>query len=421
MPIVLKPGQKKRGYEIVRELNRGAFAFAYEAKRPSGERVFFKQYKSPTVMVPWYAGFVEHQKELKRRITDDPAAKDKCYRFLEFFEDRDFFQVFEFIDGGKNLSECIANRSYFEWAQMVIFAKVMMLGIKALHQIKVIHTDLKPDNIILIPDDDIKGYRLRIVDLDWSIFSDQRAPWHGIQGYIGTPGYLSPEHLQGKIPSPASDIFTCGIMLGEVLTGKHPYGATVDDPDAYKEAVLGGRHQAVHILDSIDRADKEYVEAIITRCLAVEPAKRPTAQEVCDALSGKSRPASVPAVRPVPPATPTPAKSSLKPPVPHVRAKLIEIVFDGRPITTVSVDGDIGKLTFKSIHADSQFLSNPQFKLKKGSGDWIIEHCSTATNDTIVDGHKLAGSTEVKDGMRVAVGNSAKGIEKFPLVLKLKP
>jgi hypothetical protein len=62
MPAIYKPGKKIKAFEIVKELNRGAFANAYEAVSPYDGRVFFKQYKSPTKLVEWSPGFVEHQK-----------------------------------------------------------------------------------------------------------------------------------------------------------------------------------------------------------------------------------------------------------------------------------------------------------------------------------------------------------------------
>lgn len=405
MPIILKPGDKRRGYEIVRELNRGAFAIAYEAVSPAGKRVFFKQYKSPTRLVDWYSGFVSHQKELKRRIGEDAAARDKCYRFLEFFEERDFFQVFEYIEGGKTLADCVISLEDFSWSQIVVFAKVMLLGIKSLHGIGIIHTDLKPDNVILIPDEDIKGYRLRIVDLDWAIFSDKQAPWHGRQGYIGTPGYRSPEHLGGITPTSASDMFTCGIMLSQILTGQHPFAEHFADEDAYRVAVLAGRYQPAVLLDTIDKADKAHVEAMINACLSPEPSKRPTANALYDALTGKTR--SKEPVKPSPPPLKTGGKQN------------IGIHFNGKLLTTVSVDSDFGKVNFKSVDPDAQFLSNPQFRLTRCSSGWAIEHSSTATNETIVDGRKLTGSIPVKNNMCVSVGNSAKGIEKFSLMLTI--
>lgn len=419
MGVIYKPGKSIRTYEIVREINRGAFAIAYEAKNLKAERVFFKQYKSPSTLVDWYKGFVEHQQEIKTRINKDPAAKDRCYRFLDFFEEPPggFFQVFEFVDGGKDLTKVLAEKETYTAEQFVLFSKVMMFGMKALHTIKIVHTDLKPDNIILIPDPATHGYKLRIIDLDWAIFADKQAPWHGKQSYIGTPGYLSPEHIRGETPQPASDIFTCGIMLGQILGREYPFA---DAGDNYDRDAKAGRFRPIRIKQELPGvSDKAFVEAILNSCLDPDPKKRPTAAQVCDALIGKSfawhavspKP-DKPADRPHPPPPPPP------PPKSSVAGK-VEVHFDGKMLTSATVDCELGKRNFKGVHADVQFLSDPQFRLRKQGGKWVIEHAGGATNETIVNGHNLSGSEPVSDGLRVSVGNSAKGVEKFTLTLKL--
>jgi eukaryotic-like serine/threonine-protein kinase len=53
-------------------------------------------------------------------------------------------------------------------------------------------------------------YRLKIIDMDFSFFTDKKAPWDGHEGYFGTPGYMSPEHMTRQVPGPASDVFTLG-------------------------------------------------------------------------------------------------------------------------------------------------------------------------------------------------------------------
>ena len=427
MAIHFKSGKKVRDYEIVRELNSGAFANAYEAISLTGERVFFKQYKSPSSLVDWYKDFIEHQKEIKSRIESDPAAKDRCYRFIEFFEVKEFYQAFEFIDGGKPLTKCLEERSTFTWDQMVIFTKVMMFGIKGLHQVKIVHTDLKPDNIILIPDSSIgMGFKLRIIDLDWAIFADKLAPWHGKQGYVGTPGYQSPEHFTGKIPTPASDIFTCGVMLGETLGDGHPFASA--GAEGYDKAAIEGRFTPIRLRQPVDKVtDAAFLEAVINGCLNPAPDKRPSAAQVCDALAGKtfdwhgapisrpSVPIPEPAPRIEPPSAPKPREATKA----DIPAKSLSILFDGKHVSQINVDAELGKQSFKSLHADAQFMSNPQFKLYRRGDIWMIEHCQTATNETLVDGRKLSEAEPVRDGMRVAVGNSAKGIEKLPLQLNL--
>ncbi len=94
------------------------------------------------------------------------------------------------------------------------------------------------------------------------------------------------------------------------------------------------------------------------------------------------------------------------------------IRLDGNKCTSVSIDSILGKPHFKSQHADAQFLSDQQFELKKSGGIWHIAPCAGATNETLVGGVALVASTPVHIGMRVGVGNAAKGIEKLPLIIE---
>ena len=72
-----------------------------------------------------------------------------------------------------------------------------MAGIAALHEAKIVHADLKPANAYLIQDPTIAaGYQLKLIDMDFSLLADRRAPWHGHQGYVGTDNYRSPEHMR---------------------------------------------------------------------------------------------------------------------------------------------------------------------------------------------------------------------------------
>lgn len=405
MSVILKPGQKKKSYEILRELVRGGFTVCYEAKTPLGERIFLKQYKSPTKRLSWYQGFVDHQNELKRRIESSQGAKDRCYRFVEFFEDGDYFQAFEFVDQGMALAGCLKERDSFAWKQFVVFARVMMSGIRALHGVNVVHCDLKPENIILLPDPKIElAYQLRVIDLDGAILSDRQAPWHGHDGYKGTDYYLSPEHIAGKVPMPASDVFTCGIMLGQILGQGNPFPCS--DPDVYRAAVKVGRYSPIRLRQEVEKVNTDALEAVLNACLEHDPAKRPTAVEVFDALVGRT-PASI-----------APLPSRPKPP-PVKTAEKIEIRFGGKHVTTVGVDGEFGSKHFRQHHDEAKYLDNPQFKLFKRDGGWWIDHIKTARWETLVNGRRLEKAEPVCDGMRVEVGDSAKEIALFPLELKV--
>jgi serine/threonine protein kinase len=205
----LKAGDEINGYTITNVFGPGAMAISYEARSPSGQRVFFKQYKSPAVTVDWYSGFVRYQKELNQRIADSPA-RNYCVRALHAFEaiwgGRSYFQAIEFVENGADLGgifedEAAANggrspQPPFDaklWERHVIWAKVLMSGIHTLHNAKIAHADLKPDNAFLIEDPSIAaGYQLKLIDVDFSVLTDQQAPWHGHMGYVGSDNYRSP-------------------------------------------------------------------------------------------------------------------------------------------------------------------------------------------------------------------------------------
>lgn len=434
MPIRLKPGSKKSGsrgeYEIVRHLNDGMFATAYEARTSAGRKVFFKEYKSPTPTVAWFNSYVEYQQELKKRIESDPATRSRCYEFIDFFVDRFFYQVFQFIEGGESLEQFIArtqDRIDAHWNERVDFSRTMMYALAGLHKAEVVHTDLKPDNLYLLPHPAILDKRwLRVIDMDFSILADKKAPWDGINGYVGTPRYQSPEHLSGKVPTAESDVFTLGLILGELLNGKHPFSGIDDYESAAKE---GGAHEPITVRGAIKNVEsKDFMEDVLNACLHHSPSARPTAQQVAEALMGKEFELPKAGGRP------RRAEAGIKPEKATIHSRLetaaktnaeshssVEFWLDDRCVTRVSTNADIGKYTFKGIHDDYQYLNEKQFRLYRdtGSGAWMIEHYPDAANETLLDGMPLKSPGELKDGMRISVGNSAKKIEKLPLTVRM--
>jgi serine/threonine protein kinase len=441
MVVKLKKQGFRRGrYTGFDLLNSGAYALSYAAEAPGVGRVFFKQYKSPSMTVDWYPAFMAHQHEIKRRIEADTGVKASCYQFVEFFEHREtkfgkelreFCQVFEFIDASKTLTNKLESRGDVSWRDLTIFAKVLALGINGLHNVGIVHTDLKPDNIILIPDTSIgTGYRLRVIDLDWAIFADRQAPWHGKQGYVGTPGYLSPEHVKGMVPLPASDVFTTGIMLSQVLTGRHPFAHTFGDKDEerYAVAVTRGEGEPIVIEHALDgKSDMAFVHRILNATLNPDPNARPTMRQVVDAMIGKAFEwktdfeLSKGDRRGRKPEPPRPDSFDVAKTVASAagsRHAPIALLYDGAVIATVNVDAEFGKRTLAKVHPDAQYLSNPQFRLIREGAGWSIEHCAGATNDTLLNGKKLESRTPITSGMTVCVGNAAKGVMKLPIVLQ---
>jgi serine/threonine protein kinase len=458
MPRKAKTGDTIENYRIEKELNAGAMAVAYKARR-GDETVFLKQYKSPTPTVPWYRKYVEYQQELKRRI-ESTSAKNFSYRFVEFFEGhfggKNFFQVFEWVEGGRDLEHLLEEaRSSGEmsWTQRLTLAKVMMAGINAIHEAGIIHCDLKPPNIYLFHDPDIEaGYRLKVIDMDFSILSDRQAPWHGSDtGYVGTPRYFSPEHLSSQVPCQASDIFTCGIILYELLTGHHPY----NDESTYSASVSGWKAPAPAFLGQIGDSEDltNTARQLLHLCLHPNNRIRPSAKDLNLALRGKftgsvaypppsgpapsrsSEPPSAFSSKPIPEAGTSTAHSSPVPPaVPpstppppppspaERRFQPLELAAEGGKVLMCGIRTDVGKHVCMALGEDAKFMHDTkQFSLvpDEAANAWILEPNAAAKNQTIVNGKAASVPVTLAHGDVVGVGNEAKGIVKLPLTVRV--
>jgi serine/threonine protein kinase len=311
------------------------------------------------------------------------------------------------------------------WARHVTWAKVFMASIAALHESKIVHADLKPGNALLIADPSLAaGYQLKLIDTDFSLLADRRAPWHGHQGYVGTDNYRSIEHMtRGAIPILASDIFTCGLILYELLAGEHPYWR--EDQSEYAARARAYAAKPPALLGVMPApADNAEVSAILHRCLAPDPSARPTAPEIRAVLSGRA-PRSVTAApsarRDVD--APGPAVAARTAPLPAAGNKLrsdkIRLVTSSGQALHVGVRTDIGKLLLRRFGADAEFWDDRQCTIeRRADGQWIVTPAPGTVNETLINGGLLTRPWDLSDGDVLAAGRSAKGISKLPLTAR---
>ena len=143
------------------------------------------------------------------------------------------------------------------------------------HELGVVHRDVKPDNILLQEADG--RHEVRLTDFGIARVLDT-AGLTTPQAIVGTPHYMAPEAIQGEAV-PASDVYSAGIVLFELLTGAPPYAG---EP----LAVLRG-----HLDETPQRPDgmPEAMWDLIAWCLAKDPEQRPTTAELGAELRELSR------------------------------------------------------------------------------------------------------------------------------------
>ena len=443
----LRVGDTLRGYRVTKVFGPGMMAISYAAEAPGGERVFLKQYKSPSPSVVWYPQFVDYQQELSSRIRKGKAAH-YAVRLIDAFEETwggpTYFAAYEFVADGRDLDHVLEEerevhrrtkvaptRDPTVWARHVTWAKVFMAAIAALHESKIIHADLKPGNAFLIKDPSLgSGYQLKLIDTDFSVLADRKAPWHGYQGYVGTDNYRSIEHMtRGAVPILASDIFTCGLILYELLVGVHPYWH--EDQAEYAKRARAYDITPPALLGTMPPpATNAEVSEILHRCLSPEPAARPTAPAIRAALSGRAPKAATAAAstgararvegRAAVAAKPTATAPSAVASGARIVSNKIQFVAASGESLVIGVRTEIGKALLRRFGADAEFWDDKQCTVeRRPDGQWIVTPEPGAVNETLVNGAPLTTARALNDGDVLAAGRRAKDISKLPMTARV--
>lgn len=449
MNTLWSAGKVIHGYTMLGDAHEGSNSVWGKAKSPTGKTVFFKKYKSPSSFFDdWYRGYVEYQKEIKRRI-DAVSSTDAngrntgpTYRFIEFFEERGpegapeaqkcqyYYQVLEYIEGAKDLKAYLASPE-ISWNDRKTFASVFMFAMMTLHeQCKIIHTDLKPENLLLIPvrrqRDGSRTYQIKVIDLDASILKDKRAPWDGsAQGYIGTPGYFSPEHLRGQVPTEKSDIFTCGLILYEILTREgHPYGGESDLEvyDAYRAPVP-------HLLGTYGSGERDAaVAGMLRQMLDPDPDNRPTALTVQRLLTSRAGGMAGTTSGPAPTAATPPRTTAPTPETPAAppatassgAACRLKTAKDPGGIR-IFPDSMIGNRYLESLEPEAKkYYCREHFMILFREGKWFIRHCAPAgENKTALNKTLVTGDMELHDGDVIEAASQDGSRTVMPFIVEI--
>ncbi len=164
---------------------------------------------------------------------------------------------------GPSLADAVARHGPMPPRAALALAAGLAEGIGAIHAASVVHCDLKPSNVLLSPDGP------RVIDFGISRAAEAVSV-PGADLAVGSPGFMSPEQATGAEVGPPSDIFSLGAILAFAVTGRGPFGEGSSPELAYR---------LVYHQPSLDLVPAEF-RPLVERCLAKEPAQRPTADEL---------------------------------------------------------------------------------------------------------------------------------------------
>ena len=246
-------------YEILSLIGVGGMANVYKAiDRQTGRHVAVKFLKEE---------FFENE-ELVRRFKNESKAisvlnHDSIIKVVDFnITDSEKYLVMEYIDG-VTLKEFMDNRGKLTWEDTLIFANIILSALSHAHENGVVHRDLKPQNIMLTRDG-----RLKIMDFGIARLAtaSQRTV---TDKAIGSVHYISPEQVRGQSTDGRSDIYSIGIMMYEMITGKLPFQS-----ETAVSVALQQLSQSAQPISEIVSDVPKGMEQIIMKAIEKDPDRR---------------------------------------------------------------------------------------------------------------------------------------------------
>lgn len=178
------------------------------------------------------------------------------------FGDRVQYIVEEYIDG-ITLKEYIERQGVLPWKDALYFATQILRALQHAHDKGIVHRDIKPQNIMLLQDGTIK-----VTDFGIARFarSEQRTV---TDKAIGSVHYISPEQAKGEATDAKSDLYSVGVLLYEMLTGKLPF----DADSAVSVAIMQLQNEPIKP-STLNPEIPEGLEEITLRAMQKNPAER---------------------------------------------------------------------------------------------------------------------------------------------------
>lgn len=253
-------GKKLDGrYELLELIGVGGMADIYKARDITEDRVVaVKILKTEFAASEDFMRRFRNESKAIALLSHPNIVKIYDVGFTEKLQ----FIVMEYIDG-INLSEYISKQGVLKWKDVVHFTMQILKALQHAHDRGIVHRDIKPQNVMLLSDGTIK-----VMDFGIARFNRETDKTMSEKA-IGSVHYISPEQARGDVTDERSDIYSIGIMMYEMLTGKKPF-----DGDSPVAIALMHMQTGAKKMSDINNSIPEGLEEITEKAMQKEPSKR---------------------------------------------------------------------------------------------------------------------------------------------------
>jgi serine/threonine protein kinase len=235
-PAVFTPGALIGPYRLVRELGQGGMGVVWLAERADGEVKRPVALKLPIVSLHnrALAERFARERDILAQLTHPNIAR--LYDAGVTDQGQPYLAI-EFVEGEKITSYC-DQRSLSVKARLQLFLQVLR-AVQYAHTNLIVHRDLKPANILVTTEGEVRLLDFGIAKLLTEGEANETELTR-IGGRALTPEFASPEQIAGGTITTASDVYSLGVILYELLTGERRYKLKWDTRSGLEEAILGG-------------------------------------------------------------------------------------------------------------------------------------------------------------------------------------